>query len=985
MIIRSIRVQNIKSYGEGPEGTGIVVNFEPGVNRVAGRNGHGKTTLIESLGYALFLSEPRFEESFRLERYLLRHGTKAGEIDITFEHAATTYRVERGLGAASKRRSKVIDCADQSICAEGDVEVAQFLSKTLGLPRPEQLAEIFSKLIGVKQGRLAWPFDSKPSEAKRFFEPLFDVAVFRDCFDKLKPAADAFHLQTQGLQRDLAVEQQKITEREGSAQQLADAKSAVAELETKRASAIQARDTARLEKEQHELREKTLADAKSAQEKAAVALSAAQNRRTDAEVQVKAAEAATVTLRDTQDAHDAFQKAEVALTGLEKQREQRDGLQRQRDVAESDRKDRAAKAEAARGLADTFTKQREEKDAQAKALAAQIEPLSAKLASTKTAFDATQRACATAAQDRATVQAWIKGLGPVVSKLGNQTTEIAIHAREIAGWDATVLTAAKTAEQTAAANLKGLEADLAKARGLRVSLQQQLKDIAGGLCPFLKESCRQFDPAKVQSDLDTQSSVIQALETQVTQATATHTEAKRQLKTLETTETKIIAKREQQARDIGKYLADCRTVVPADAVEAYDRLRTWEPGLYNAAIVPTIPSGAVDVPALELLQANLGQFKTTASARWLDDDARIATRLEAAEKEKEVRQSEQTSLDHLSRQATATQKESATLGKNAEAKSTEARRLDTEMAAFANQVERADEQLKAFTGVDAQIAVQRQHRDSNRGGHELFLQAKPVANDLAPRKQRFQERDAEAQSASKAAESAAASLATAKADFDAGKLAAARTEYQQKHDIVTAIETSLQHARAALPLAEKRVEEWSKACSERDRLVTELARVEAAIELTELARRTLQKAAPAVAQHLCDRIAAQAQVLFNQISPDPVQLTWDAERYSLTIAPGDRRFAMLSGGEQTKLALALTLAMIEEFGGLRFCIFDEPTYGVDAESRQKLADAILGVQEAAGLDQLLLVSHDDAFEGKAEHTVLLSKSASTGSAVASAA
>jgi exonuclease SbcC len=90
---------------------------------------------------------------------------------------------------------------------------------------------------------------------------------------------------------------------------------------------------------------------------------------------------------------------------------------------------------------------------------------------------------------------------------------------------------------------------------------------------------------------------------------------------------------------------------------------------------------------------------------------------------------------------------------------------------------------------------------------------------------------------------------------------------------------------------------------------------------------------------------------------------------------------MLSGGEQTKLALATTLAMIQEFSGLRFCVFDEPTYGVDLDSRHKLADAILLAQEAAGLDQLLLVSHDDAFEDKIEHAILLEKSAS-GSRVA---
>jgi exonuclease SbcC len=983
MIIRSIRLQNIKSYGEGPECTGIVVGFEPGVNRVAGRNGHGKTTLIESLGYALFLSEPRFEESFRLERYLLRHGAKAGEIDITFEHAGTTYRVERGIGTASKRRSKVIDCADQSICAEGDAEVGQFLSKILGLPQPEQLAEIFSKLIGVKQGRLTWPFDSKPSEAKRFFEPLFDVAVFRDCFDKLKPAVDAFQIQSQVHQRDLAVEQQKITEREASLQQLTEAQQVVAELEKIQATAIQARDTAKQEKEKHELFEKALAAAKSAQERAALALSAAQTRRSDAEVQVKAAETAAVTLRESEPAHSAFLKAESALVELEQQREKRDALRKQRDAAESDRKDRAAKAEAAREQAETFTKQREEKDAQAKALAAQIEPLSAKLASTKTTFDQAQKAATTATQDRAVVQAWINGIGPIVVKLAGLAAEIAANTKEIAGWDAAALVAAKGTEQTAGATLKALEADLAKARGLRVSLQQQLKDISGGLCPFLRESCRQFDPAKVQSDLDAQAAVIQALDKKVTQASAAHTEAKRQLKALEAAETKIGAKREQQARDVAKYLSDCRSVVPADVTEAYVRLRAWEPGLYNAATPPAVPSGAVDSDALNLLQTNLEQFKVMACARWRDDDAAIAIRLAAAEKEKEERQSDQNTLDHLSRQAVALKKEVTTLGKNAATKSTEAQRLAAEMTTLAKQVGAIDEQLKDFSGVDAQLTTQRQHRDANRAGHERYLQAKPVADDLASRRQRLQEREAEAQSAAKAAETAATALAEAQNGFDAGKLAAAKIDFQQKHDAVTAIETNLKHARAALPQAEKRVEEWRKACAERDRLVTELARLEAAIELTELARRTLQKAAPAVAQHLCDRIAAQAQALFNQISPDPVQLTWDAERYSLTIAPGDRRFAMLSGGEQTKLALALTLAMIEEFGGLRFCIFDEPTYGVDAESRQKLADAILSVQEAAGLDQLLLVSHDDAFEGKAEHTVLLSKSASSGSAVAS--
>src|SRR5215471_17713854 len=119
MIIRSLRLKNIKSYGEGCDGDGIIVNFQAGVNRVAGRNGHGKTTLIEALGYALFFAEPDNDEKFKTATYFLRAGEKVGEIDVVFGHGREFYRIERDVGQV-KRRSKVIQISDESTCAEGD-------------------------------------------------------------------------------------------------------------------------------------------------------------------------------------------------------------------------------------------------------------------------------------------------------------------------------------------------------------------------------------------------------------------------------------------------------------------------------------------------------------------------------------------------------------------------------------------------------------------------------------------------------------------------------------------------------------------------------------------------------------------------------------------------------------------------------------------------------------------------------------------------
>ena len=50
MLIKSLELQNIKSYGEDA----IPIRFKPGVNLICGRNGSGKSTILESIGFALF-------------------------------------------------------------------------------------------------------------------------------------------------------------------------------------------------------------------------------------------------------------------------------------------------------------------------------------------------------------------------------------------------------------------------------------------------------------------------------------------------------------------------------------------------------------------------------------------------------------------------------------------------------------------------------------------------------------------------------------------------------------------------------------------------------------------------------------------------------------------------------------------------------------------------------------------------------------------
>ncbi len=818
MILRSLRLKNIKSYGEGAEGTGVLIEFAPGINRIAGRNGHGKSTLIESLGYALFLTEPIHEEHFDAATYLVRHGKRAGEIDVTFASDGELYRLERGLGSKNLRRAKVIVVSDGSTAAEGDKEVADFLCRVLRAPDAARLAEWFAKLIGIKQGRLAWPFDSKPSEARKHFEPLLDVEIFRDCFERLKPVADRFTELRREDELRLATVAEQLRERAESAGQLTTANERVAVLTQQAEAAKVQRDGLAVRVEQEAKMETALREAERLHAAARAAHELAVQRHAEAATRAKEARLAVEALAASKVAHEAHVAAEWAEKELHEKQAQCARLNAQR-------------AEQQKALT-----QFSEKAASAERQAAALR---------------TQATAKAGERDRRQ------------NEWQTQKSESRIDA-------------AQQSEKQAAGKLDEGTKLAAAAREKRSGLAGQLEQIAGGVCPFLKEGCRQFDPAKVQADLAIYEREIAVLEGALDAARKAH----------------------EQARKLT--LAETQRLTRLDGEEK----------------------------ALAALEGEMARLEKDAAAQ-----------------------------DELGKGFSDRAKE------------------------IAMQLAESDRAFVAFGELDVEAKRLQEAKAEHATGYRAFLSAKPLAETAPGAEERLRTMTVALERAAGEVVKCATTLEAKRARFDADRLATLRGELAAASEALTMRTSELRHADDALKLARKRHEEWQVAAAGHARLSRELDRRDAALALVEKARRILRDSAPRVAQHLCDRIAARAQRLFNRINHDPSELLWSAERYSLRIEPGDRRFAMLSGGEQTKLALAMTLAMIAEFSTLRFCLFDEPTYGVDADSREVLAEAIVEVQAMSGLEQMLLVSHDDVFDGKIEHVVSVKKSAATGTVV----
>ena len=978
MIIQSIRLKNIRCYGEGTDGTGITISFQAGINRIAGRNGHGKSTLIESLGYALFLTAPEFEENFQLERYFLSHGAREAEIDVTFTQGEDTYRVERGLGKGSKRRSKVIQLRDGSICAENDLEVSHFLCALLRFPDPDRLPEMFSKLIGVKQGRLTWPFDSRPAEAKRFFEPLLDVAVFRECFDRLKPAVDLLHDQRQGHQQKRAEVAGRVSDRADSSEKLAACRQAFAQTTVSLGTARAVREEAA----RHQARLAQLRDAAEAArvkaEKCHAALDGARKLRELAEQAAQDAQAACLKLTESQAAHHLHLAALAALKQLETKRTARDLLQSKRQQCEQTRiratdQSTAAKSHIAEFMALRNTKAQALAEWQARAL-----PLRQHLERTKAAFELDQSAAKRAGVELSAMAGFNARLRQIVTSQTVTSQRILALASDLTSWKAEAAIQAGGLEKKSRETYESARDRLVQAQQRLHTLKEQLKEIAGGLCPFLKERCQQFDPAKVRADVEDCQRQIQELLGLEQSTRKSYLAAKAEYERCQGLDHQAQTKRTDLHSALKQYLQPISDLVPERVATAAAWLGGWLPAIQALPQVPPVPGDGLSPESISNLQAALRVYAESVDHWWEATETACHAHLNAFRAQELDRRETEQMIGNATVQMAALDTEIQTLEARIVAKQTEAAQQEAASLAAAQEAASLDEQLKPFAGLDRESDAEQEKRSVSQTGYEAYLRSKDVAEQFPVRKATFeQRRDEEAIADALLAHARVAALAAGQA-FDPSLLQTAQSDLQLKHDAVTTLAARLEAQEKEVEAQAIRFREWQDASQTLLKLDQHIGRCEAAIALTELARKTLRDVAPEVAQHLCRRIARQAQCIFNEINPEPITLEWEAEHYSLRVTPGERRFAMLSGGEQTKLALAMTLAMIEQFCGLRFCIFDEPTYGVDAESRKKLADAIIHAQQAASLEQLLLVSHDDAFEGKIEHSIILNKSATAG-------
>ncbi|MDR2581701.1 MAG: AAA family ATPase [Fibromonadaceae bacterium] len=170
----------------------------------------------------------------------------------------------------------------------------------------------------------------------------------------------------------------------------------------------------------------------------------------------------------------------------------------------------------------------------------------------------------------------------------------------------------------------------------------------------------------------------------------------------------------------------------------------------------------------------------------------------------------------------------------------------------------------------------------------------------------------------------------------------------------------------------REIEDYKKTEAEISKLGSELAIIQQKLTLTKIFRAQIKDLGRIVAEERVQRIANTASDYFNKITNRPESILWvcsESEKYSLYLDNGENKcsFINLSGGEQISVAIAIRLALSQDFGNSGLIILDEPTNNLDKDKRQLLAENLPRMVE--NLNQLFVVTHDDMFRDTATKVI----------------
>jgi exonuclease SbcC len=163
MIIRRIRLVNFRKYSE------LELEFPEGLIGIVGRNGAGKTTILEAVGFALYGASASRSKG----KGIRRDGCSQNEncvVELDFALGGNSYSIVRELRGTNELQTAKMYTGDEELIAHQARGIEAKARQLLGLDY-----QTFIRSIFARQKELALLSDERPEERRRAIRRMMGI------------------------------------------------------------------------------------------------------------------------------------------------------------------------------------------------------------------------------------------------------------------------------------------------------------------------------------------------------------------------------------------------------------------------------------------------------------------------------------------------------------------------------------------------------------------------------------------------------------------------------------------------------------------------------------------------------------------------------------------------------------------------------------------------------------------------------------------
>lgn len=979
MKINKVRLQNIKSFIDQS------IEFYDGVNFISGINGSGKSTIIESIGFALFNVKP-----VPTMGELVRYGEGIGCISIWFEaNDEREYCIVRRFSRNRNIGWEIYDVETGSeLDLHGEKDITNWLAEYLGIGIDTEPDKVFKDIVGVEQGMFTAPFLLPPQRRTDLFNPILKVDSYRRAFQATSQCKSEMELKINDLTNEIKFNQQRVENYDEKVIELNELNKDIYNL-AKNKSLLQ--ETLNLRQNKYNDLKKikdTIEGKTKEKEKLELEIKNLESSLEKTDILIQEAEEAKNIVEATNEGYLKYKSLESELKSLQLARREREKIEQ--EINKLDKQCSSLEAEIS-SEEQNIKDQQIEIDSKSIEINKEKEELNEKINLANNSLTIKK----SEAQNIAKISEGIENfqdqtrmLERNFGEIKRKISDIQSHEEELGKLNEKLKDYDKY--KFIANKVNELRRKLEEKNNFIVEIKERIKTAQenkerakGGKCPFLGEDCKNVG-GNLEKYFEDQ---IEKLRESLNEPKTEYMHIKSELENAESASKIITAmdKDKERLQSLKKRKSELydeikvtKTKININIIK--DALARINNNLsigevYNK-VINEIDDRFIDEPErYDAIIKLLDDYIRYARQSYEIINSNIQNELGKAKNE----------IDSLNSRDKSLEKEMKLLEEKQKIIDKKKFEINDKKEMFNRkkmELQIKQDEISKYEGLDDKITKAEQELNACKQDYEKNVRNQSIAEKLPELQAQKIEIINELNEKKNRVTILAKEIDELSHHFNAEDYSKLDSEIKETEDEIIRIDMKLDQNKKD---KDKLVDEITKMDEVKEHIRTleeKLRNYQKAYEILEFIRNSiLNKAGDRIADIYRKNISAKADEIYRQVSNENVSLEWEDEyEVVLTIKSGEsiRRkvFKQLSGGEQMSAALAIRLALLRMLSNVKIGIFDEPTTNMDEQRRFNLAQIIPSVTK--DFKQLFVISHDDSFDSITENVIHLQKTEEAG-------